>query len=241
MGDNQISAFLTPRTMFLLLFDASVDLNSKYQEKWHHKGVLKQGRKQNLTHLQLMMQWLQLIHCSLVVKDDELQQCPESKASSCQPALPAYPKAMLVGTHGDCITPTQAMEVMESLQSACSSAAFGDLVDDKLLIDNTTAGKGKGKEDPGYRQIRGNIHDFANSLVVDTPLAWVAFRQVVQETAHEKPILSYREVVIHAGKCGIPVVVSCQMCSASTTNLGQCYIMSIYRHSLTQSLLSHNG
>ena len=52
---NIISAFLTSRTMFLLLFDASVDLSSKYRASWHHEGRTIQGIEQNISYLQLMM------------------------------------------------------------------------------------------------------------------------------------------------------------------------------------------
>ena len=196
-----ISAFLTPRTMSFLLFDASVSLESKYQEIWCHNGVLMPGRYQNITHLQLMMQWLQLIHSSLLTKPKGLQQ---SHTCSALPGQNDYPRAMLIGTHGDRINSQEAKAVMQSLQSACDDAAFGDLIVDKLIVDNTTAGKGRGKEDPGYRRIRQNIHTFMQSLMVDTPLAWVTFRQVMQRAAVDKPILSYSESVIIAQKCGIP-------------------------------------
>ena len=196
-----ISAFLTPRTMFFLLFDASVRLESKYQEIWRHNGVLMPGRYQNTTHLQLMMQWLQLIHSSLLTKPKGLQQ---SHTCSALPGQNDYPRAMLIGTHGDRLKSRKAKAVMQSLQFACDDAAFGDLIVDKLIVDNTTAGKGKKKEDPGYKRIRENIHTFMQSLMIDTPLAWVAFRQVMQRAAVGKPILSYSESVIIAEKCGIP-------------------------------------
>lgn len=170
-----ISAFLTSRTMFLLLFDASVNLNSMYREIWHHKGKSKLGREQNVTHLQLMIQWMQFIHASLVTKVESTQ----SQQSGASASLAEYPKAMMVGTHGDKITSKEA--VLQSLQSACDGAAFSEVIIDKLIVDNTTAGGHGGKmEDPGYRKIRENIYKFAQSLVVPTPLAWVTFRKAMQ-------------------------------------------------------------
>ena len=197
-----ISAFLTSRTMFFLLFDSSVELENVYQELWHHRGVSKPGRYQNLTHLQLMTQWLQLIHSNLVAKAEGLHQSSSSQALSGQ-SVARYPKAMLIGTHRDCITESRATAVMQSLQSVCDAAAFGDLIVDKLIVDNTTAGQGKGKEDPGYKRIRENIHTFMQSLMVDTPLAWVAFRRVMQRAAVDKHRLSYGESVTIAKTCGI--------------------------------------
>ena len=44
-----LSAFLTSRTMFLLLFDASQPLNTKCQETWRHKGWTYHGKEHNIT------------------------------------------------------------------------------------------------------------------------------------------------------------------------------------------------
>ena len=101
----------------------------------------------NLTNLQLMTQWLQLIHSSLVTGAERRRLSPRSQALSGQ-NVPHYPRAMLRGTHWDHITTRKAKAVLQSLQSTCDEAAFGDLIVDKLLVDHTTAGIGKGQEDP---------------------------------------------------------------------------------------------
>ena len=200
-----ISAFLTSRTMFLLLFDGSVDLSSMYQEKWHHKGIAIPGREQIITHLQLMKQWLQLIHSSLLAKVNvnDPEDASTNQATASPNVLPKCPRAMLIGTRRDKITSEKAKAVVDELNTACGGAAFGDIVVDKLIVDNTKAGKGKDGEDPKYKQIRNNIHKFAESLIVPTPLAWLAFRQVFQKADLKHPILSYSEVCIVAKECGI--------------------------------------
>ena len=195
-----VSAFLTSRTMFLLLFDGSVDLSSMYQEKWHHKGIAIPGREQNITQLQLMKQWLQLIHSSLVKESEEASS---NQATASPNVLPNCPRAMLIGTRRDKITSEKAKAVVDELNTACDGAAFGDIVVDKLIVDNTKAGKGKDGEDPKYKHIRNNIHKFAESLIIPTPLAWLAFRQVLQKADLKHPILSYSEVCIVAKECGI--------------------------------------
>ena len=199
-----ISAFLTSRTMFLLLFDGSVDLSSMYQEKWHHKGIAIPGREQNITQLQLMKQWLQLIHSSLLTKViNESEEASTNQATASPNVLPKCPRAMLIGTRRDKITSEKAKTVVDELNTACGGAAFGDIVVDKLIVDNTKAGKGKDGEYPKYKRIRNNIHKFAESLIVPTPLAWLAFRQILQKADLKHPILSYSEVCIIAKECGI--------------------------------------
>ena len=199
---NIISAFLTSRTMFLIVFNASLDLNRAYREIWCHDGSTVLERKQNISHIQLMMQWMQLIHASLVVKDEKMKQSEASVSPEHATFVPKYPKMMLVGTHGDLMKQSEAA-ILRPLQSACEGKAFRDLIVQEVIVDNTTAGRGI-KEDPGYKQIRRHIHDFALSLAVPTPLAWVSFRNVVQNTVVDCPFLSYGQVVTIAQECGIP-------------------------------------
>ena len=195
-----LAAFLTPRTMFVLLFDASIDLECMYQEKWHHEGKVINGREQYITHLELLQQWLQLIHSFLVARKEGL---PWSNGQPNVGSLPKYPKAMLIGSRRDLISSHEANAAESRLKSACADAAFGDLVVDKLLVDNTKAGKGKEVEDPGYQIIRSHIQKFAQSLIVPTPLSWVAFRQVLQKMSEENPVLTYSQVSVIAEQCDI--------------------------------------
>ena len=192
-----LAAFLTPRTMFFLVFDSFIGLESLYEEKWHHKGKVFPGREQYITNFELMNQWLQFIHSSTVAREEGL---PMSCSAG---SLPKYPRAMLIGSRHDLITPEVAKGTIAQLESARIDAAFGDLVVDKLLVDNTKAGKGKEGEDPCYKKIRGHIKKFADSLVVPTPLSWVAFRQVLQKLCNN-PVLTYSEVKFFAKLCDIP-------------------------------------
>ena len=201
-----LSAFLTQRTMFLLLFDASLPLSDKYQESWRHEGHTYPGRELNITILQLMMQWMQLIHASLVAKDERARVAKEAKQDEPTTgrgqsiSLPLCPRIMIVGSHGDRVQSKE--KVLEEIVSSCKGKAFHNLVIDELIVDNTTAGRGN-REDPGYRRIRKRIYDFTRSLTIPTPIAWVSFRKVLQK-AVDTPVLSYEEVVAIAETCGIP-------------------------------------
>ena len=208
-----LSAFLTSRTMFLLLFDASQPLNTKCQETWNHEGQTYHCKEHNITFLQLMVQWMRLIHASLMAKNEmgtaanntTHSEATQSEATTDrrQPiTLPPCPRIMIVGTRGDSVSSEKAQKVLKEVESSCNERAFQDLVIDKLIIDNTTAGQGR-KEDPGYRRIRKKIHEFTHSLTAPTPLAWVSFRKVVQKAAADSPVLSYEQVTTIAEACGI--------------------------------------
>ena len=205
-----LSAFLTQRTMFLLLFDASMPSNSKYQEIWRHKGEKRQGQKQNITILQLMMQWMRLIHASLVAKDEWGTADKESEATQHEATVERRqsslsdrcPRMMIIGTHGDRVQPKQQQdEVLSELKASCEDMPFQDILECKLIVDNTRAG-GK-EEDSGYKRIRTKIYDFTKYLTIDTPNAWLSFRKVLQDTV-DSPALLYEEVIPIAKKCGIP-------------------------------------
>ena len=196
-----LSAFLTPRTIFIYVFNASKPLNSKYNESWRHEGKTYPGKEQVLTVLQLMIQWMQLIHASLVVKKEsavtkeDLQDgIPESK--------PYFPRILIVGTHADQIKSKKVLQVQKELESSCIGKAFNEIIFNRFVVDNTKAGKGK-DEDPRYKEIRKEVSEFAMSLCVETPIAWVSFRKVLQKFVDRTSILSYNEIVPIAKECGI--------------------------------------
>ena len=207
-----LSAFLTKRTMFLLFFDASLPLKSQYVGIWRHKGKKCQDEKQNVTILQLMMQWMQLIHASLVAKDERgigNKESEQGEATQNEATVEKgqsnlshrCPRIMIVGTHGDKVsTKQQRNEVLEEFR-ACKDMPYQDILEGKLIIDNTTAGKEE--EDPGYRNIRKKIYDFTKYLTVDTPNAWLSFRKVLENTVGDSPVLLYEEVIPIAKECGI--------------------------------------
>ena len=204
-----LSAFLTPRTMFIQVFNASQPLNSNYVESWRHKGHTYAGKEQDFTVLQLMMQWMQLIHVSLVEKkegtltnEDSQDGVPASKQQKC---LPDFPKIMIVGTHGDQIkSKEEELQVLSELESSCKGKAFNEIILNQIIVvDNTKAGKGK-DEDPGYKEVRKEVRKFANSLCTRTPIAWVSFRKVLKKCVGSTPILSYEQIVSIAKECGIP-------------------------------------
>ena len=192
-----LSAFITARTMFLLLFDASKNLfcNKERETGVRIGGSLIPGRKLTISRIQLMIQWMQLIYASLVCKSQDQQYY-------------FFPRIMVIGSHGDKIYSSRQKEIQESLQAKCVNEAFSRIIlCEPLIIDNTTAGKDE--EDPGYGKIRESVHHFAADLTVETPHAWIVFRTVLRETVegrkrNAKYMLSFSEVVTIASSCNIP-------------------------------------
>ena len=146
-----LPAFLTPCTLFLLLFDASKDFNEI-----------------NISTLDLMLNWMASIHGHHIRREIEGGLC-------------GYPRMYCIGTHGDVlITNEKKKAVLNELESNYKNKAFIELVKETLIIDNTTSDKKK-CEDPNLIKLRRAICQFTyEKLIVGTPVSWVLFRKVIQ-------------------------------------------------------------
>ena len=167
-----LPAFLTSRTMFLLLFDASKDLNSRWRSVQYQQGRKIQGERVNITIIELLQKWMSSIHAHLARVDEK-------------GALLEYPRIIAVGSRGDKLRTKKMSKVKEDLRSKLESAAFGEVVKRVCIVDNTTAGKGE-KEDETYKYLRKEIYEFASEkLIVKTPVTWVLYRKVLQVLVRE--------------------------------------------------------
>ena len=80
---------------------------------------------------------------------------------------------------------------------------FSDIIQDVLIVDNTTSGKGR-KEDPSITMLREAIGAFlkSKSIVKTTPVNWVLFRKVLQEL--KQNVISKDDAIIIGGLSHIP-------------------------------------
>ena len=184
---NVIPAFLTSRTMFYLLFDASKDLNSKVEILWHHKGQAKKEGEMCVTTIDLLLQWMAVIHMSFA-KD----------------GLSNFPKVAIVGTHSDLLNAEDKKKIKAEIEFKCRDRHFEDILTDITFVDNTTAGKGK-MEDQAITDIRKACQDFVSKLEVATPTSWVLFRKILSSIAGEHPVISYSDAEAVARVCNISV------------------------------------
>ena len=164
-----LPAFLTSRTMFLLLFDASTDFNSKMRSVRYHQGIEITEGEANMTTLELMEGWMSNIHANLVKRDDK-------------DALLEYPRVIAVGTRGDKLKASEKDRVAKTLEERLQDRHYSEVLGKHkvLIVDNTTSGQGE-KEGNAYKYLRKEIDDFTSKkLNVRTPITWVLFRKVLQ-------------------------------------------------------------
>ena len=182
-----LPAFLTSRTMFLLLFNAARDLNDKWEVLETIRGQQRKTDYGELSTLDLLHQWMTAIYGHLA-RHDRFGQVVE------------YPRIMLVGTHGD---QADKAAVQKKIDSFVNDKLYsGMLCPPPLVVDNTTAGKGEEEEDPGFSVIRARVHEMtSNKLSVRTPVTWVLFRKVLKNL--DKKVMQFSEVSEVAAACHI--------------------------------------
>ena len=185
-----LPAFLTPRTMFLLMFDASKDFNERWQSVQHRAGHKIFDEVVNVTTLELMLNWMGSIYGHLIQKEEDGSLCE-------------YPRIYCIGTHGDILeTKEEKKVIVEQIESHYKDKAYFELIEDTLIIDNTTSGKGK-DEDPNITILRRAICQFTHDkLIVKTPISWVLFRKVIQ--MFEKNVINLEEAHVIGVACKIP-------------------------------------
>lgn len=190
---NLLPAFLTARTLFLLMFDARFNLSEKCFHLSQCKGKQPIKELEDFTTLELMVQWMSTIHATLLKKrslDDKF----------------AFPQILPVGTHGDDPSVKRSEDVFRPLAAACANKAFSDILLDGVIVDNTTAGAGE-REDPSFQIIRQTADSFAaTDVAIPTPIKWVLFKKVFKGYAKEKekPVIPLEKVKDLAKTCLIP-------------------------------------
>ena len=196
---NVLPAFLTKRTLFMLVFNASKNLGAKLQVNTVRAGEIVNTEDYHLNTTELLLQWMASIDAHLSPRKAGVKVDP-------------YPRVMLIGTHLDqlvskgCNPAVVTKTVLDSLHSQYKDKTYADLLmpSPGYIVDNTTAGQDN--EDPSFQTIRDCVHEFAaTNFTVPTPIAWVLFRKVMQAISQaNKPVMRYSEVIAVAEACSVP-------------------------------------
>ena len=175
--------------MFLLLFDASKDFSKRWQSQQNAPdGEVLLGEVVNESTSNLMAKWMSTIHSHLV---------KHSKEGNPSPSL------YCIGTRGDKLNIKKRKALKWQMKSLYNKREFSDIIQDVLIVDNTTSGKGRG-EDSSITRLREAIGVFLKSkfIVKTTPVNWVLFRKVLQEL--KQNVISKDDAIIIGGLSHIP-------------------------------------
>ena len=188
-----LPAFLTSRTIFYLVFDASKDLNARWNDVITDNGTRNEGQVQSYSTIELLVHWMASIHAHLTRHDDRQR-------------LVGYPRILIIGTHADklkMLPGDPATLIEEAIQHHCNDMAFNELLIGVKLVDNTTAGNGD-EEDPIFKAIREETFSFAaKHLTLETPLSWILFRKLLHQYRKKcnKPVITLAEAITIGTAC----------------------------------------
>lgn len=187
-----LPAFLAQKVAYLLIYDASKDLEEVYKEPGTYPGCYAEGN--TFQHLQ---KWMAAIH---------------AHSTLLLPCASLYPRMLVIGTHGDALKTEEGsyeeakQKIVSEIKSYFKGKRFADLVLAHFIVDNTTGGEGYDQEDPSFEMIRCQVEDYAKqSLTISTPISWVLFRRVFQATITEAgiPVVSMSLAKEIATECKI--------------------------------------
>ena len=186
-----LPAFLAQKVAYLLIYDASKDLETVYQEPGTYPGCYAEG---NTFHH--MQKWMAAIH---------------AHSTLLLPSASLYPRMLVIGTHGDALKTGEGSyelakeKIISKIKSHFKGKRFADLVLAHFIVDNTTGGEGS-NEDSSFEMIRCQVEEYAKqSLTISTPISWVLFRRVFQATITEDgiPFVSMSVAKEIAAECKI--------------------------------------
>ena len=186
-----LPVFLTSRTLFFLIFDAEKDLKSNWKSVINIEGEKIDQEEVHMTTLDYMLSWMANIHGHLMTYDEEGGFCE-------------FPRMYCIGTHGDHVK-DRKLEIKKELEQHYQSKDFRALIEDTVIVDNTSSGKGEA-EDPSLQALREAVVKFTQEeLKKETPLSWVLFRKVIQVLSKKYNVISLKDACIIGAASKIPV------------------------------------
>ena len=185
-----LPVFLTSRTLFFLIFDAEKDLKSNWESVINIEGETIGQEEVPMTTLDYMLNWMANIHGHLMTYDDEGGHC-------------AFPRMYCIGTHGDRVKDRKS-EIKKELERHYQSKDFKDLIEDTVIVDNTSSGQGEA-EDPSLQALREAVVRFTEKkLVLKTPFRWILFQKAIQDHSKKCNVISLEEARTIGAACNIP-------------------------------------
>ena len=193
-----LPAFLTSRTIFLLMFDASKDLLGRVDVVWNQGGISTPLETLHISRQDLMVQWMSCINASLSNKAETFHKAQHSQDEA---TVPPFPRIVIIGTHGDKVDAQKKNDITSKLRPECDGKPFSDLILDTLILNSSKRGS---EEDPAITTLKQIVKDFIlNALCIPTPIAWVLFRKLLTRLTKSRPIVTLDNVVTISRVCSI--------------------------------------
>ena len=193
-----LPAFLTSRTIYLLMFDASKDLQGRVDGVWNQGDISTPLETLDISRQDLLVQWMSCINASLSNKAETFHKAQHSQNEA---TIPPFPRIVIIGTHGDKVDAQKKNDITSKLRPECDGKPFSDLILDTLILDSSKRGR---EEDTAIMTLKQIVKDFIlNALCIPTPIAWVLFRKLLTRLTKSRPIVELDKVVTISRVCSI--------------------------------------
>ena len=175
---NALPPFLSALSAFLLVFDASIDLQDEVKLIWYEDDKkLDAVVHLPISYIDLFKQWLAAIDSYLPRQIDMIEN--------------PMPRVILVGTHSQQVKFNEDTTIKKF-----QGPAFYDLLDKKIhLVENT--------KKTGFDELRKAIQNVAARFTLPAPVKWVLFRKILSKVAESKPTLSLNRAIAIGKLCKI--------------------------------------
>ena len=194
-----LPAFVTSRSMFVLMFDARQYFQKTCISRTTLDGRVIAEQDEHLTTQDILLRWMATIHSALCQKSAK----PSESSSTKKDIFVEYPKILVVGTHADDPEVKEnEKKIILSVNNAAESKPYSSILEGCCIVDNTTAGHNE--EDPNYATIREKVHSMGEDLAISTPLSWILFRKYLMQYSKSKPVVELSEIQEIALACKIP-------------------------------------
>ena len=182
---NALPPFLSAATAFLLVFNATKDMDDPVELIWNDNGEQIEHAKLSISYTDLFTFWMAAIDSYVPRKLEMLEKEPS-------------PRVIMVGTHSKASEQDEHRKHFDSF----FEEKFDGATYYKRMVKCTKVVENKDKTGD-FSKIHKCVMDFADDFTMKTPVKWVLFRKILNRVAESEPIVSL-DTAISIGKvCNI--------------------------------------
>ena len=182
---NALPPFLSAATAFLLVFNATKDMNDRVELIWNDDGEQIERAKLSISYTNLFRQWMAAIDSYVPRKLEMLEKEPS-------------PRVIMVGTNSKASEQEEHRKHFDSyFKDNFKGATYYSRMErhTKVVENNEKIGD--------FSQIHDGVMDAADDFSVKTPVKWILFRKILNRVAESEPIVSLDRAISIGKVCNI--------------------------------------
>ena len=182
---NALPPFLSAATAFLLVFNATKDMNDPGELIWNDDGEQIERAKLSISYTDLFRQWMAAIDSYVPRKLEMFKTEPR-------------PRVIMVGTNSQASEQEKHRKYFDSyFKENFKGASYYNRMErhTKVVENNEKIGD--------FSQIHDGVMDVADDFSMKTPVKWILFRKILNRVAESEPIVSLDRAISIGKVCNI--------------------------------------